>query len=115
MHARTLSTLGTTLLTLAVAAGGAGYTTGQHDLARLALLVSVPAATMLVIGVLRHHTTLNGDQLAAAHRAGYVLALDHVARGLLAAPTAPTGGSHDDTPRADNVHHLYTPHERRAG
>lgn len=92
MNARSLSVLGTCVLTLATSLGGYAFLVQAEELGRVGMLVSVPAATALVVGALRQHATVNDDQLAEAHRAGYTLALDHVARGLLDQPTAPTGG-----------------------
>lgn len=92
MNARSLSILGSTMLTLATSLGGYAFLTEAEELGRVGMLVSVPAATVLVVGALRQHSTVNDDRLADAHRAGYTLALDHVARGLLDQPTVPTGG-----------------------
>lgn len=108
MQARTLFTLGTATLALSLAKGGYGLMTERDDLVRAAVLLAIPAATALVLGALRHNTTVADDQLAAAHTAGYTLALDHVARGLLDQHTAPApdGTRGDHTPGA-HVHHLY--------
>ncbi|MEV7413496.1 hypothetical protein AB0O04_37470 [Streptomyces althioticus] len=115
MYARSLTALGFGLLALALALGGFGIATRTDDLGRIGILLIGPAAIALCIGALRAHTALNDEQLAQAHTAGYVLALDHVARGLLDQPTAPTGGGHDD--RLADVHplHLSRPDERAAG
>ncbi|MEU3102965.1 hypothetical protein [Streptomyces griseoflavus] len=67
---------------------------------------------------MRSQNALNDDQLAAAHAAGYTLALDHVARGLLDQPTAPTGGGHNDDGHDATVCTLYQLHpynERAVG
>jgi hypothetical protein len=118
LNARSLSILGNTLLTVGVAMGGTGFITNRDDLVRGGILLSIPAATALVVGTLRNQTAINDDQLAHAHRAGYTLALDHVARGLLDQPTAPTGGGRGDNQHDDNVCILPTLHtddERAAG
>jgi hypothetical protein len=80
----------------------------RDDLVRAGLLIAIPGATAYVVGTLRNQSTVSDDQLAAAHSAGYVLALDHVARGLLDQHTAPTGGGIGDGPIAD-VRHLRAP------
>jgi hypothetical protein len=96
-----------TSLALAVSLGGLAFMTDHDDLARIGLLVSVPAATASAVGALRRQVAVNDDQLTEAHAAGYALALDHVARGLLDQHTAPApDGTHNDTPSA-HVHHLY--------
>ncbi|WP_399087965.1 hypothetical protein ACGH2B_12345 [Streptomyces sp. BBFR2] len=56
-------------------------------------LVAVPG--IVAASVDRAHRVAD-DQLAASHRAGYELALDHVARGLLDAPAPPSPGRRDD-------------------
>jgi hypothetical protein len=117
LTARTLSALGISLLALAMSLGGYAYVTDLDDLAPIGILVSVPAATALVVGTLRTQATVTDDQLAAAHAAGYALALDHVARGLLDQHTAPTGGGRNDGQLAE-VRALPAPRrvdERAAG
>ncbi|MEU3712924.1 hypothetical protein, partial [Streptomyces catenulae] len=52
-------------------------------------LVAVPG--IVAASVDRAHHIFD-DQLATSHRAGYELALDHVARGLLDAPAPPNPG-----------------------
>ncbi|MFI8817495.1 MULTISPECIES: hypothetical protein [unclassified Streptomyces] len=67
----------------------------------LGTLAALPAVTCWAQR--RAHLT-TADQLADAHTAGYRMALDHVARGLLE-PT-PTGDGHRATP--ENVRWLHT-------
>lgn len=111
MNARTLTTVGFTLLALGVATGGLHLFAVGDNLGRLGVLISICGATALCVGAIRHQLAVTDDQLAAAHTAGYALALDHVARGLLDQPTAPTGGGRGDDQLA-NVRALPAP--RRA-
>ncbi|MFG7943318.1 hypothetical protein [Streptomyces cacaoi] len=41
-----------------------------------------------------HYTRRERTAVATAHRAGYLLALDHAARGLLARPAQHTAAAH---------------------
>lgn len=101
MNARSLSIVGITSLALGVATGGLHFFIGGDDLVRFGVLMSICGATAFCVGVLRRQLAINDDQLAAAHAAGYALALDHVARGLLDQPTAPTGGGRGDDQLAE--------------
>lgn len=100
-----------TLFTIALAVGAIGWAT--HDAALMEAgtfgpLAFLPALTWVIA---RHAHRVGDDQLAAAHRAGYELALDQVARGLLepdAGATPPHGRRYDlaATEVTANVRHL---------
>ncbi|HEY1179127.1 MAG TPA: hypothetical protein VGF17_23480 [Phytomonospora sp.] len=118
MNARALSALGIALFALGLTIGGTGLALMAEHLVRAGVLISVPGATALVCGAIRHERQTDTDRLADAHRAGYALALDHVARGLLDQPHAPApdGAALDD--RAGRVRWLHLTHDddkRQAG
>lgn len=98
---RSLTVLGLVLFAVGLTLGGGGYVTDDRSAMLAGVLLSVPAATALTVGTLRQQVELTDDQLAAAHRAGYELALDHVARGLLDQPSTPTDGGHTDDQLAE--------------
>ncbi|MBT3157385.1 hypothetical protein KQH42_07145 [Streptomyces sp. CHA1] len=61
---------------------------------RFGLLLTVAAIPLLCYSLIYRALQASDDQLAATHRAGYQLALFHVAEGLLG-PIAPPDGGED--------------------
>jgi hypothetical protein len=82
----------------------------NDDVMRCGILLTVVAVPLVVIHALRAERRFIDERLSASHTAGYRLALDHVARGLLdQASTAPTGPGHraDTSEEPDNVITLF--------
>ncbi|MGA5354011.1 hypothetical protein ACPCJU_16800 [Streptomyces thermodiastaticus] len=120
-RASTLPACAYATLLVALTLGLIGLIADNSGLMRGANLLAIAAAPFLVVGHIRHAHRVSDDQLADAHRDGYMLALDHVARGLLdPEPTAPHGG-HRASPTTDearNIRHLHLIHpieKRQAG
>ncbi|MFB6846244.1 hypothetical protein ACFCXS_15465 [Streptomyces sp. NPDC056373] len=108
-NASSIIAVGLALLIAATLIGGIGLIVDRDDIMRGAILATVPAAAGVVIGAMRKQQNVTDDQLAAAHAAGYALALDHVARGLLDQHRAPApDGTGLDDQGARNIHHLHT-------
>ncbi|MGD6762080.1 hypothetical protein ACOKM5_24405 [Streptomyces sp. BH097] len=112
------------LLLTGIALGVTGLISDDNALARAGTLASIVAMTALCAAHthrLKEAHRATDDQLADAHRAGYILALDHVARGLLDQPaTPPTGHPHnlEDAPGVHRLHAVRTHHsnhQRQAG
>ncbi|MFF0894701.1 hypothetical protein [Streptomyces sp. NPDC003278] len=99
--------MGITLLALGLISGGAGVALMTEHLVRAGVLVSVPGATALVCGAIRRERHTHTDELADAHRAGYVLALQHVRRGLLDQRPDPTPDRAPLDDRAGSVRRLF--------
>ncbi len=89
-------TLSLTFLGSGIAAGVMGILGRNQDLAAAGLFVAIAAIPLAVIGVIQDAQRVGEDQIAAAHTAGYRLALDHVARGLLDQNAPRGGGEHQD-------------------
>jgi hypothetical protein len=90
-----LPTLAVALLALGLIVGGVGLFDDEGVFTRAGILLALGSMPPLIVWQSQraHHAT--ADQLEAAHEAGYRLALDHVARGLLEADaTAPPDGDH---------------------
>lgn len=94
MQHRPLAVFGITLLVCSVITGIIGLAKQVQDLTVSGVLLSVPAATALVVAALRQQGTATEDALNEAHSAGYTLALKHVAAGLLDAPHPTPGTPH---------------------
>lgn len=109
MQHRPLAAIGITLFTCGLTTGLIGLSIGDRDLTVSGVLASVPAATAIVVAVLRQQHTATENALADAHRAGYALALNHVARGLFAPPATPRPGPGTPHRAEDNVIRLYLP------
>lgn len=92
MIGRTSLALAVTLLTLGLTIGLLGLFDEEGVYARAGLLLSVAAMAPLIVWQSQRAHRATADQLAAKHDAGYRLALEHVARGLLDQPTAPPDG-----------------------
>ncbi|QCX77639.1 hypothetical protein C9F11_20020 [Streptomyces sp. YIM 121038] len=108
------------LLVKGLFTGGIGLLSGNDALWQVGLFFLLSAVPLLIIRTVHTSQRATADQLDAADRAGYARALDHVARGLLDAPTPPHGGNrnHRAEQAAGNVitlrpHHIGQP-ERKA-
>ncbi|ALM38197.1 MULTISPECIES: hypothetical protein [Streptomyces] len=82
--------------TVAVALGTviaiSGVLVGHFTMWRLGLVCLVAAIPALCYCLAQRASQASDDQLADMHRAGYRLALQHVALGLLDSPAAPPDG-----------------------
>ncbi|MEU8990001.1 hypothetical protein AB0C98_26820 [Streptomyces sp. NPDC048558] len=87
---------------------GTGLTTGvigllarSDTLIASGILLTLAGLPPLIIRTLRNSHRATAEQLTEADHAGYHRALDHVARGLLDAPTPPTPGHRADRAEQD--------------
>lgn len=109
------------ILLIALVVGLTGMIADNGDLMRCANLLAILGVPPLIVGHIKRAHTVQDDQLADAHRAGYQLALEHVARGLLDQhSTVPPDGWHEPAEllEGSNVRRLHAVrnnHERRAG
>lgn len=106
MISRYLPALVVVLLVTGLAMGIVGLFADWDDVVRAGILISLTALPAVVVWQSDRAHQVERDQIAAAHAAGYRLALEHVARGLLDQPP-PSGGDRTDgtTPdRAARVH-----------
>ena len=85
-----------TLLLVGLSAGVLGLLGNTDDLFGAGLFITLTAVPLLIIRTVHNSQRASADQLAEADRAGYVRALDHVARGLLDAPAPPGPGHRAD-------------------
>ncbi|MFI0736445.1 hypothetical protein ACH4S9_46860 [Streptomyces sp. NPDC021225] len=81
------------LLVVGLSAGVLGLLGDNDDLWRVGLFIVLAAIPLTIIRTVHNSQLATAHQLAEADRAGYLRALDHVARGLLDAPAPPTPGS----------------------
>ncbi|MFF5495729.1 hypothetical protein [Streptomyces aquilus] len=88
------------LLMVGLSSGVIGLLGNNDDLWRAGLFLVLTAVPLIIIRTVHNSQRATADQLAAADNAGYMRALDHVARGLLDVP-APRRGGHRD--RAEQV------------
>ncbi|MEW1774710.1 hypothetical protein [Streptomyces sp. NPDC086777] len=108
------------LLLMGQSAGVLGLLGDNDSLWQAGLFITLTAVPLLIVGAVHNSQQATADQLADADRAGYLRGLDHVARGLLDAPTPPEPGHREDrTERtAGNVvtlrPNLVRPTERKA-
>ncbi|KUM71577.1 hypothetical protein AB0937_11875 [Streptomyces sp. NPDC047880] len=107
------------LLMVGLSTGVIGLLGSNDYLWQAGLFLVLAAVPLLVVRTIYKSQRVSADQLADADRAGYVRALDHVARGLLDVPS-PRGGNRADHDErvAGNVitlrpHHTDRP-ERKA-
>lgn len=91
MSTRILLTLSGLLLAISLGVGLTGMFAHYTGLMHTGILGSIAAATGLVCATLRHTNQLSNADREAAHNAGYRLALQHVALGLL--DPRPSGGT----------------------
>lgn len=106
---------------LAVSLLGTGLTMGvlgmlgrNDDVERCGIFLTLTAIPLLVIRAIRETHQVNAAQLAEADNAGYVRALDHVARGLLDHnPPRPTGGDRATVEQAPGNVISLRPHRPR--
>ncbi|WP_405955821.1 hypothetical protein [Streptomyces phaeochromogenes] len=89
-----------TLLMVGLSTGVIGILGRNDHVFRAGLLLTLTALPLLIVRTVHNSQSVSAEQLAEADNAGYVRALDHVARGLLDVP-APRGGHHND--RAEQV------------
>ncbi|MFD8005714.1 hypothetical protein [Streptomyces mirabilis] len=115
---RHLPWLANTLLLAGLSTGALGLhpkyqDTGAASAGFLLTLAAIPAVIAWLLG---RNQQATDDQLNAAHRAGYQMALEHVARGLLDHPTAPPNpGERSENERAaGNVIPLRPPTDKRS-
>jgi hypothetical protein len=87
----------------------------NDDIERCGIFLTLTAIPLLVIRAIRETQNLNAAQLAEADNAGYVRALDHVARGLLDQNTAPSpqGGDRAVAEQATGNVITLRPHQHR--
>ena len=102
MISRYLPALVIVLLVSGLAMGIAGLIGGWEDLVRGGILSAIAAVPPVVVWQSDRAHQVETDQITAAHTAGYRLALEHVARGLLDQPP-PTGGDHIDGAEDDRA------------
>ncbi|MEV7991597.1 hypothetical protein AB0O67_06685 [Streptomyces sp. NPDC086077] len=103
-----------TLLMVGLSCGVIGLLGNNDDLWRAGLFMVLTAVPLLIIRAVHNSQRVSEDQLTAADQAGYMRALDHVARGLLDAPAPRRGGHRDRAERvAGNVITL-RPHQSTA-
>lgn len=89
------------LLMVGHAAGVLGLLGENNALWQTGLFITLTAIPLLIVRTLHNSQRATADQLADADRAGYVRALDHVARGLLDAPIPPEPGRREDRAEQD--------------
>ncbi|UUN29449.1 hypothetical protein [Streptomyces sp. FIT100] len=84
------------LLLVGLSAGVVGLLGNNDYTWRAGLFIVLTAVPLLIIRTVHNSERATAEQLADADRAGYIRALDHVARGLLDAPASPTPGHRID-------------------
>ncbi|MEV7205753.1 MULTISPECIES: hypothetical protein [unclassified Streptomyces] len=90
-----------TLLLVGLSAGVLGLLGKADDLWRAGLFIVLTAVPLFIVRAVHTALRVNADRIDAAERVGYQKALEHVALGLLDAPTPPNGGHYTD--RAEQV------------
>ncbi|MFD7107716.1 hypothetical protein [Streptomyces celluloflavus] len=109
MTSRIMSAIAFSLLAIGATTGALGLLVWNDEVMVLGILLLAAAAPPFIIEQTRRANCVTAAQLAAAHNAGYHLALDHVARGLLDQHTAPCphpGGRASFEQAAGNVIHI---------
>ncbi|MGX1912439.1 hypothetical protein ACWIID_26775 [Streptomyces phaeochromogenes] len=89
------------LLMAGQSAGVLGLLGNNDALWQAGLFITLTAVPLLIVRTVHNSQQATADQLADADRTGYVRALDHVARGLLDAPTPPEPGHREDRAEQD--------------
>ncbi|MFD9150322.1 hypothetical protein ACFWDF_24220 [Streptomyces diastaticus] len=84
----------TATVSVGIVIGLVGVLLDSLGIWRFGLLVTVAAFPPLCYALVHRALQASDDQLASTHRAGYQLALFHVAEGLLG-PVAPPDGGED--------------------
>lgn len=114
MIGRTSPALALTLLALGLILGGIGLFDEEGVYTRAGILIALGSMPPLIVWQSQRAHYATADQLAAEHDAGYRLALEHVARGLLDQPPAapPDGG---DRAAADNDRADHSDNDRAVG
>ena len=104
MIGRNLPALALALFSAGVALGFAGIRDEGDSLTRAGILIGLAALPPFVVWQSQRAHQNTADQLADAHTAGYRLALEHVAAGLLDQHTAPPdGGDHVEAAEHDRA------------
>ncbi|MCX5266050.1 hypothetical protein [Streptomyces sp. NBC_00199] len=88
------------LLLVGTSGGTFGMITDHQDAGRLGIALAMLAGPLLICHSIRVAQHVSEEQLADAHNAGYRLALEHVARGLLDPPEDPQPGHAETENRA---------------
>lgn len=110
------------VLVVSLALGVIGVISDSSEHMRSGLLAGLASVPTVIVGHIKRAHRVDDGQLAAAHRAGYELALDHVARGLLdQGATPPHGHPYEldddalETAGVRRLHAVRDARERRAG
>ncbi|MEV6073995.1 hypothetical protein AB0L80_02590 [Streptomyces sp. NPDC052069] len=93
MIGRTTPAIALGLFLLGIGLGLFGIPNEGDSITRAGIVLSVASLPPLIIWQSQRAHQLADDQLAETHAAGYRLALEHVAAGLLDDPTAPPDDS----------------------
>ncbi len=101
MTRRYMPILATSLLLVGLSSGAMGLLGTNDHLWRVGLFCVLTAVPLFIIRAVHDSHQVSDERLATADQAGYMRALDHVARGLLDVPRTPPGGQRDD--RAEQV------------
>ncbi|MET9253787.1 hypothetical protein [Streptomyces sp. NPDC003717] len=112
MNSRYMPAFATALLLVGLSAGVVGLLRDYDDLFGTGLFLVLTAVPLLIIRTIHNTQRATAAQLADADNAGYVRALDHVARGLLDAPAPPNPGHRNGEQAAGNVITL-RPHQHQ--
>ncbi|MFJ3867871.1 hypothetical protein [Streptomyces nigra] len=106
------------LLSSGIGGGILGITTDIDDVTFAGLFAMAAGVGLMVCRNLRITAYANETRLAEAHNAGYVLALEHVALGLLDREAAPPEGPGTTAPNVVFLRHVRGDHnwkqERKA-
>lgn len=102
------------LLALGVVGGTVGMIADYEDIGWIGLALAAIGIPLSISQTIRTTQQITEAQLAEAYQRGYRLALDHVLRGLLDPPAAPSPGTDGTTEHApDNVITLPIRHPER--
>lgn len=101
MTHRLTPALAVLLLMVGQSAGVLGLLGDNDSLWQAGLYITLTAVPLLIVRTVHNSQQATADQIADADRAGYVRALDHVARGLLDAPAPPEPGNREDRAEQD--------------
>ncbi|WP_037880006.1 hypothetical protein [Streptomyces sp. NRRL F-5727] len=80
------------LFTVALAVGATGWATGTDPLTDAGTLGTLAAVPLLYWVMITRTHEVTDQQLEKARQQGYVMAMDHVGRGLIDAPVPPSPG-----------------------
>lgn len=102
MHSRRTRVISLVLLTTGIIGGTLGMLSDHETIGRLGWAATLAGIPLLICHTIRAAHVQDEQALTDAHTAGYRLALEHVARGLLDPPAAPRPGPRG-TPDTNNV------------